>query len=30
LHDAFGGVNRAADLSGVMKELLAIKQSALA
>lgn len=28
LHDAFGGVDRAADLSGVMKELLAIKQSA--
>ena len=25
LHDAFGGVNRKADLSGVMKELLAIK-----
>ncbi len=25
LHDAFGGVNRQADLSGVMKELLAIK-----
>ena len=28
LHDAFGGVNRSADLSGVMKELIAIKQSA--
>jgi L-ribulokinase len=25
LHDSFGGVNRKADLSGVMKELLAIK-----
>jgi L-ribulokinase len=25
LHDAFGGVNRQADLSGVMKQLLAIK-----
>ena len=25
LHDAFGGVNRKADLSGLMKELLAIK-----
>ena len=25
LHDSFGGVNKAADLSGVMKELLAIK-----
>jgi L-ribulokinase len=25
LHDSFGGVNRAADLSGVMKELLRIK-----
>ena len=25
LHDAFGGVNRSADLSGVMKELLALK-----
>lgn len=25
LHDAFGGVNRQADLSGIMKELLAIK-----
>ena len=25
LHDAFGGVNRKADLSGVMKELLTIK-----
>jgi len=28
LHDAFGGVNRSADLSAVMKELLAIKQGA--
>jgi len=26
VHDAFGGVNRSADLSGVMKELIAIKQ----
>ena len=26
LHDAFGGVTRSADLSGVMKSLLAIKQ----
>jgi L-ribulokinase len=25
LHDAFGGVNRQADLSRVMKDLLAIK-----
>jgi L-ribulokinase len=25
LHDAFGGVNRAADLAHVMKDLLAIK-----
>ena len=25
LHDSFGGVNRKADLSGVMKELLALK-----
>ncbi len=25
VHDAFGGVNKSADLSGVMKELLAIK-----
>lgn len=25
LHDSFGGVNRSADLSGVMKELLALK-----
>jgi L-ribulokinase len=29
LHDAFGGLNRSADLSGVMKELLAIKQAQL-
>lgn len=28
LHDAFGGVNRSADLSRTMKDLLAIKQSA--
>lgn len=28
VHDAFGGVNRSADLVGVMKELLSIKQSA--
>lgn len=28
LHDAFGGLNAKADLKGVMKELLAIKQSA--
>lgn len=28
LHDAFGGVNRKADLSGLMKELLAIKSKA--
>jgi len=28
LHDAFGGVNSAADLSQVMKELLKIKQNA--
>ena len=28
LHDAFGGINKAADLSGVMKELIAIQQSA--
>ncbi len=27
LHDAFGGLNKSADLSGVMKELLAIKES---
>ena len=25
LHDSFGGVNRSADLSGVMKALLALK-----
>ena len=30
LHDAFGGVNRKADLSGVMKELLAISKRSLA
>jgi L-ribulokinase len=28
VHDAFGGVNRSADLSGVMKKLLAIKSEA--
>jgi L-ribulokinase len=28
VHDAFGGVNRAADLASVMKELLEIKESA--
>jgi len=28
LHDAFGGIDRAADLSGVMKELLEIKRAA--
>ncbi|MBL9213536.1 MAG: ribulokinase [Opitutaceae bacterium] len=28
LHDAFGGLDRAADLSGVMKELLEIKRAA--
>jgi L-ribulokinase len=28
LHDAFGGVNKSADLSRVMKDLIAIKQSA--
>ncbi len=28
LHDSFGGKNKSADLSGVMKELLAIKESA--
>jgi len=28
LHDAFGGVNKSADLSGVMKQLIAIKQAA--
>jgi L-ribulokinase len=27
LHDAFGGVNKSADLSGVMKELIAIRSS---
>jgi L-ribulokinase len=26
LHDAFGGINSAADLSGVMKDLIALKQ----
>jgi L-ribulokinase len=29
LHDAFGGVDRAADLSGVMKELLDLKEEVL-
>ena len=28
VHDAFGGVTRAADLSGVMKELITIKEEA--
>lgn len=28
VHDAFGGVNRAADLSGVMKDLIRIKNTA--
>jgi L-ribulokinase len=28
LHDAFGGVDRSADLSRTMKDLLTIKQSA--
>ncbi len=28
VHDAFGGVNKSADLSRIMKDLLAIKQSA--
>jgi L-ribulokinase len=27
-HDAFGGLDKSADLSGVMKELLAIKAAA--
>jgi L-ribulokinase len=26
LHDAFGGISRSADLSGVMKELIHIKE----
>ena len=26
MHDAFGGVNRSADLSGVMKELIRIRE----
>jgi L-ribulokinase len=26
LHDAFGGINKCADLSGVMKELIQIKE----
>ena len=26
MHDAFGGVNRTADLSGVMKELIRIRE----
>lgn len=30
VHDAFGGVNRAADLSGVMKDLIRIKNTARA
>ncbi len=28
VHDAFGGVNRSADLAGVMKDLLTLKQAA--
>jgi len=28
LHDAFGGVKKEADLSGVMKELIRLKQEA--
>ena len=28
LHDAFGGVTKEADLSGVMKELIRIKEEA--
>jgi L-ribulokinase len=28
IHDAFGGLDRSADLSGVMKELLEIKRAA--
>ena len=28
VHDAFGGVNKAADLSGVMKSLIDLKESA--
>jgi hypothetical protein len=27
LHDAFGGLNRCADLSGVMKDLIRIKEA---
>ena len=27
IHDAFGGVNKCADLSGVMKELIKIKEN---
>ncbi|MGC4071389.1 MAG: hypothetical protein QM760_02490 [Nibricoccus sp.] len=27
LHDSFGGVNKSADLSRVMKDLLAIKEA---
>jgi L-ribulokinase len=30
LHDSFGGINKAADLSHVMKALLAIKSAARA
>jgi L-ribulokinase len=29
LHDSFGGLNKSADLSRVMKELLAIKERAV-
>ena len=28
LHDSFGGVDRAADLGGVMKELIALRRRA--
>ncbi len=27
LHDAFGGLNRSADLPGVMKDLICIKEA---
>ena len=30
LHDAFGGVSKTADLSGLMKQLIALKEAALA
>ena len=29
LHDAFGGIEKKADLSGVMKDLLGIRETAL-